>query len=104
MIISCDKNEYEINPKPDYPYLRMWAMENCSSDFEYAENSAKEWEEKVLRNLKKRDFDINKHHLGFIKQKEFSGCGNCRRTGDYIDIEVPEEQRKDLKRFGFISY
>jgi len=99
--ISCDKNEYEITSSPEYPFMRMWAMEACSSDFDYKEDSANKWGEKVLLILKNKDFNIKNHHLGFIKQKDFIGCGNCMRTGDYLDVEVPENQRQELKNIGF---
>ncbi len=98
---SCNKKEYHATKTVEYPYMRLWALTICGSDFDYKEDSPKEWEDKVLDSLNSKGFEIIEHHLGFIKQEPFLGCGNCRRTGDFLDVIVPKNQREKLKKLGF---
>lgn len=103
-ISSCDKDSYEVTKAPEPPYLRMWAMYACWTDFDYNEATSEEWKTKVLDTLKARDFNVTEHQLGFIEQEPFVGCGNCMRSGDYLDVIVPESQKEDLKSLGFSEY
>lgn len=100
---ACDKEVYEVTESQVYPSLRMWAKHLCSYDFDYNEATPEEWKDKVLDTLKARDFDVTSYQLGFIEQEPFVGCGNCMRSGDYIDVIVPDDQREDLMSFGFID-
>lgn len=99
---SCNKSEYEVTKHPETPYLRMWAMTACSTEFDFdSGGTVLDWEEKILDALKARNITVLTHHIGFIKQKDFIGCGNCLRTGDYIDVEVSDSQISKLRELGF---
>ena len=100
-IISCSYEGYEVTKSPEYPYQRLWAKVICGNVLDYKEETPKEWRNKVLDTLETRGFNIEIHHLGFIEQESFIGCGNCRLTGDYLDVIVPEEERENLKKLGF---
>lgn len=103
-ISSCNKEGYEVTTYPEAPYLRMWAMHACWADFDYVEATPEEWKNKVLDTLKARNFDVETHQLGYIEQEPFVGCGNCMRSGDYLDVIVPDDQREDLMSLGFSEY
>ena len=101
VFLSCNKNEvFDLN-NPAYPNMRLWALVFCSSDLDYNEDSPVKWKEKVLDSLEIWNFNVLSNHLGFKEQEPFIGCGNCRRTGDYLDVIVPENQKEDLKKLGF---
>ncbi len=99
---SCNKSAYEDTKHPAPPYLRMWAMQACSTTFDINYNeSPEDWSSRIRDTLDMKGFDIISYHLGFIEQEPFRGCGNCRKTGDYLDVEVPDNQKNDLKKLGF---
>ena len=100
--VSCNKSDYEDTKHPAPPYLRMWAMQACSTTFDINYNESPEnWSSRIRDTLDVKGFDIISFHLGFVEQEPFIGCGNCLRTGDYIDVEVPDNQKNELKRLGF---
>ncbi len=100
--ISCNKSDYEATKHPEPPYLRMWAMQACSTTFDiYNNESPENWSSRIRDTLDMKGFDIISYHLGFVEQEPFIGCGNCLRTGDYIDVEIPDNQKKKLKQLGF---
>ena len=94
---------YEVTESPEAPYLRMWAKHLCSPDFDYNEATPEEWKDKVLDTLKVRGFNVTEHQLGFIEQETIPMCGNCSRTGDYLDVIVPDNQTEGLMSLGFID-
>ena len=80
----------------------MCAMQACSTTFDINYNESPEnWSSRIRDTLDMKGFDIISYHLGFIEQEPFRGCGNCRKTGDYLDVEVSDNQKNDLKQLGF---
>ena len=99
IVVSCSKDN-NVKESPEYPYLRLWAATNCGS-LELKEDTPELWKDKVLDSLNTWDYNIIKHHLGYIKQDFYTGCAICVHTGDFLDVIVPDNQREKLKNLGF---
>ncbi len=99
---SCSKEDVQSH-SPEYPNLRLWAIVICGGEMDYNETTPVEWQDKIIDILETKHFTVESHDLGFIEQENFVGCGNCRRTGYYLDISVPENQREALMKLGFMD-
>ncbi|HHH55303.1 MAG TPA: hypothetical protein ENK91_16710 [Bacteroidetes bacterium] len=101
LIVSCNKPEYNVTENPEDSYMRLWAVSFCGNSLDIKEDTPELWKDKVLDSLNAWEYDVLEYHLGFIEQEPFIGCGNCIRTGDYLDVIVPDNQREKLKKLGF---
>ena len=73
---------------------------HCGSDLDYNEETVAQWNTKVLHKLDSTGFEIRSARTRYTEVAN-GFCGNCARTGDYMDILVLEDQRADLLELGF---
>ncbi len=100
LIVACQSSKEDVL---DAPLLRYWAMQACSTplDIDY-EMTPDQWSEKVVTYLQSEGFQVEDSVIGFEEiVYDDPICGNCLRTGDYIDVLVPEDQREALEALGF---
>ncbi len=97
-LVACHSSEDDTL----FPYLRYWDnWGDYSSPLEIeSDMTPEEWSKKIVKYLRVRGVQVQGVKTGFQKI-EVWGCPVGVRTGDYIDVLVPLDQRVVLKKLGF---